>query len=605
MSKISEIYEGYSQALIDSQNSYTALYQERAQNAAEFYENFLHRLTCPFAPLREPAGNRQVKRRLEDFFGTSEIEFVAIDGSCAKDGFSDFIVFFAAAYGVKGAVSFEGNPPRTHYKRWSMDQDVSLVAYVPVPFAEIADVSEGRLGEEQFAVSDSDKINLSNIHTPLMQLAEIYLAYDVAKSSTSTKVHLILIDHSPSSILASTEVGVDSIKLLGHYRHYGRAIQAADARIAYAHPFNDKLQVPSRKKFRYYNYLLYRLATEGGRVQLDSETQQGRGRLEEDGIAQVKGNLLVLNPEWYDSWEYTKGLFETLCRRLFVQKDFGALKYEVTDQNGNRRWRWLAPEDVRFLIAIGLRALVEECWKQRILLVGIVKDSSSQYFSRNYLGVLRHPDVAFYPAIPTKPLPRTDRALFELLPLFDKKSELTLHAPWASIEFDSIFMTLQAYRDDETGEVKIQGVQGGKILSPERIFLRSLAQFYLSRDKASPMIGHAIFVDRLACPEMDGRNWGDKLLKLETKELGAISPIIYDNSSANNIGQAMVMRLLDVLTRNLFPEMIGYPDPLHKADWGAKSVMRNVREMIRSSEVVFRTNPIAKTLRQVREDYRR
>lgn len=600
MSKIAEIYKGYSQALKDSQRNYTDLYRERAANAAEFYEKFLHRLVRSFAGLREPAGGRQVKQRLEDFFGTSEIEFVAIDGSCAKDSFSDFIVFFAAAYGVKGVVSFEGEPPQTRYKRWSMDQDVSLVAYVPVPFAEIADVSEGKVDEEQFSVSDTDKINLSNIHIPLMQLAEIYLAYDVAKSSTSTKVHLILLDHSPSSILASTEVGVDSVKLLGHYRHHGRAIQVADARIAYAHPFNDELQVPSKKKFRYYNYLLYRLAKDK-RVPLDSEAQQGRKRLEEDGIAQAQGEWLVLKPDWYDSWEYTKGLFEALCRRLFVQKDFGALKYEVIDQDGNRRWRWLAPEDVRFLIAIGLRALVEECWKQRIMLVGIVKDSSSQYFSRNYLGVLRHPTVNFYPAIPTKPLPWTDRALFELLPLFDP----ALKEPWASIEFDSIFMTLQAYRDNETGGVKIQGVQGGKIVSPERIFLRSLAQFYLNRDKASPMMGHVIFVDRLAFPELDGHNWGESILRIETEELGTIYPIVYKDKDVPNKGQTIVMRLLDVLTRNLFPEVIGYPDPLHKADWGAKSVMRRVREMIRSSEVAFRANPIAKTLRQIREEYGR
>jgi hypothetical protein len=605
MSKISEIYKGYSQALMISQSSYAALYRERARNAAEFYENFLHRLVRSFAQFREPGGNRQVKQLLEDFFNTSEVEFVAIDGSCAKDGFNDFIVFFAAAYGVKGVVSFEGNPPQTRYKRWSMDQDVSLVAYVPVPFAEIADVAEGRVDEEQFAVSDTDKINLSNIHLPLMQLAEIYLAYDVAKSSTSTKVHLILLDHSPSSILASTEVGVEAIKLLGHYRHYGRAIQKADARIAYAHPFNDRLQLPPRKKFRYYNHLLYRLSTEGGRIPLDIETQQGSGRLEQDSITQVKGNWLVLNPEWYDSWEYTKGLFETLCRRLFVHKDFGALKYEVITQDGGRRWRWLAPEDVRFLIAVGLRALVEECWKQRIMLVGIVKDSSSQYFSRNYLGVLRHPDVAYYPAVQTQPLPWTDRALFELLPLFDKNPGQTLYAPWASTEFDSIFMTLQAYHDNETEEVRVQGVQGGKILSPERIFLRALAQFYLSRDKSSPTMGHAIFVDRLAFPELDGRNWGNNLLKVETQDLGALYPIVFGDSTVNNVGQVMVMRLLDVLTRNLFPEVIGYPDPLHKADWGAKSVMRNVREMIRSSEASFRANPIARTLRQVREEYKR
>lgn len=52
-----------------------------------------------------------------------------------------------------------------------------MVAYIPIPFAELSDVTEN-----QFISSDEDKINLSFIHTQLMLLAEVFLAYDMIRS---------------------------------------------------------------------------------------------------------------------------------------------------------------------------------------------------------------------------------------------------------------------------------------------------------------------------------------------------------------------------------------------------------------------------------------
>ncbi len=66
---------------------------------------------------------------------------------------------------MKGQISLEGESKRVRYKRWSMDEDVSMVAYVPVPYAEVGDA----LGaEEDFTLSEADKIDLSNIHTRIM-----------------------------------------------------------------------------------------------------------------------------------------------------------------------------------------------------------------------------------------------------------------------------------------------------------------------------------------------------------------------------------------------------------------------------------------------------
>ena len=90
----------------------------------------------------------------------------------------------------------------------------------------------------------------------------------------------------------------------------------------------------------------------------------------------------------------------------------------------------MSPNDVGFLIAVGIRALIEECWQRKILLTGIIKDSASRYLTRNYLGVMKQLGQQGYPDIATldvRQLPWTDRIFLELLPLADE----TLTAPWS------------------------------------------------------------------------------------------------------------------------------------------------------------------------------
>jgi hypothetical protein len=87
-----------------------------------------------------------------------EHDFVAIDGTCQKDPFTDFIVFFGGAYGAKGRVSLEGDPPSVKYQRWEIGKDVSMVAWVPVPFAQLSDVTGPNTDETGSGVGLSSDI---------------------------------------------------------------------------------------------------------------------------------------------------------------------------------------------------------------------------------------------------------------------------------------------------------------------------------------------------------------------------------------------------------------------------------------------------------------
>lgn len=251
MSTISQIYSSYGDALAFSREKYTDLYEARAQNAYDFYQAFFHKLIVSrAADFGDETVRRHIHRYIERFFGIDTVDFVAVDGTNKKIPFQDFIVFFACAYGAKGQVSLTNEPPTIRYQKWSLDRDVSMVTYIPIPFAEFADIADqDRL--ETFLVSDSDLVNLSMIDTRIMELAEIYLAYNVATSSAFETPRFIMLDRSPSSIIADVAFQPDTLPLIG-YPYDRRNLTVADAYIAFAHPFNPSLGIPTLKNFRQY-----------------------------------------------------------------------------------------------------------------------------------------------------------------------------------------------------------------------------------------------------------------------------------------------------------------------------------------------------------------
>lgn len=610
MSTISKIFDNYRKALYDSRLRYEDLYKERVKNAQDFYQKFFNKLIKQYKTLFSDLGSLyQIKKHILQFFETDQIDFVAIDGTCSKDPFKDFITFFGGAYGAKGRISLEGDPPKVKYHKWAMNKDVSMVAYIPIPFAQLSDVTDTNLAET-FIVSDADRIDLSNIQILIMQLAEIFLAYNVVTSSTLESPKLLMMDLSLSSLMASVAAEPNQVHLTGHYPYDRRTIDKADIAIAYAHPFNANLGIPGVKKFKIYSLIVAEFHLNGfqpidiprflTKYGLSEKDISGAiNYIERHGIVKREGKVLKALVDINASWEYVKSFFQNLCQRLFIEKDQSALIYNSPDENGVMRRRWLSPTDIKFLISVGIRALTEECWKRRVLLTGVVKDSNSKYLSRNYLGVAKHLNI--YPELSTlqiHQLPWTDRIFLETLPLCDEN----LDVPWSSIEIDSAFMTLFLYQKEQSNPPYISGVKG-TIVSNEKLFARSLAQFFLSRKKSTPLMGHVVFLDRLLYPEWDSKNLDH--LVIETNELGKVSLFCCKDSSVPNIGQDIVMYFLSILTRNHFPEVIGYPDPLHKADWGAKSIGKKVKGLINSSEISFRANPLSKTFRTIRDSVRR
>jgi len=358
MSIISRIFHSYREALFHSQQRYENAYVNNAGAALRFYHDFLNQLFVRYGSVFSNAhALSQVTAKIEGYFQRRDVHFVAIDGTCSRDPFDDFMVFFAAAYGVKGCTHIEPEPPRLRYQRWSMDQDVSIVAYVPVPYAEAGDITDAGYREE-FVIDDRSKVNLSSIHTRLMQLAEIYLAYEMARSSALEGPKLILMDMSLSSVLMSSDVGMEHIHLWGS--PIGRrTLDFQDGLVVYAHPFNSRLGVPTAKKYRRWTYLTRLFAEGDGRPIPLRDLSQQSGVHQGDWVASLdephaaklfalRGDEVTPLFDFRASWADSVRVFEDFCDRLFHRRDPEALIYEIREGATTRR-RWLSPEDVSFL----------------------------------------------------------------------------------------------------------------------------------------------------------------------------------------------------------------------------------------------------------------
>ena len=90
-------------------------------------------------------------------------------------------------------------------------------------------------------------------------------------------------------------------------------------------------------------------------------------------------------------------------------------------------------------------------------------------------------------------------------------------------------------------------------------------------------------------------------LSVSGNRIGTIDVMHYKDNTVTNVGQQITLYLLDLLTKHHYPNVIGHPDPLHKADLGAKAIKDNIKKLLISSEIKFRSDPLTNTLREIRD----
>ncbi len=536
-SEISKIYTQYHNSLKSSQNEFNEKTKHFAGLLGKRYEELLKNHIVQYKSIFDDQIQRiEIKRLVENFFESSRIQFVAIDGSCLKHESSNFVSFYGGAYGSKGTISLTSPKGEIEYTRWELNKDVSMVAFVPIPPEMMSAAIDNETTENEEipeVLTDNEIAEFSSLHTRIMQLAEVYLAYSMACAPTAEAPKLIMMDNTLCGILASTSFRPTNVRLSeGDFN--GEQLTMVDMQLALSHPYNMQLGIPTVKNFQpHFRVIAEAHWKESRSVNVnDYEEPETKNMLHhgmvylseklDAGIYEKRSGIFTFHVDPRVTWIKVKRIFENICEKLFREKDPNGLTYKVKEE---QRREFFRPRDIQFLIGIGIRCLIEECWKKRIFLVGVVKDSFSQYFYRNYLGtycVINDLNVNNHLKIPL-----TDRTIVEMLPYIQQE----ISSPWGTVEYDSSFMTLHPQYDQNKNKWKINGyaIMGlGETTRPEKLFLRSLVQFFMNDEKS--LAAHAIFIDRLVYPGWDDLD--SKTLTIPTDFFGNINVFYNDDTNS-------------------------------------------------------------------------
>jgi len=601
---LSDTFSKYREALVASQDRQQNLYDTRSVNVDEFYNNFLNQLIRKYdRKIYDKDGQKTIFSQFKEYFGTDKPSFVAVDGTSDKVQLEEYAVFLAASYGVKGTFTLDGTNTVAYEKR-DLNDELSMVAYVPIPFAELEEISINEL-------DDDNRFSMIDIHNRLMILAEVYLMYNEINSDNNPNI--LLWDQTFSGMFHWSSPPIKNVPMvINSFEHKGRKLAMADAIIARSHPYNSKLDVPSPSKgfFNMPNRIIFELfysPTKQVKISnmahiFDASESEVR-RVIERFIQNVPtgeeiinsecleydkfSDIIRINPKYEKSWEFVVELVENLCSRIFKEKNAKALTYSG---------KWITTVDIDFMVSILLRRIIEISWEKNVLLIGVVKDSASKYFTRNYLGVMgKQGNYSGYEILDLYKLLWSDRLTMEHLPIEDQ----TLNAPWTTIEYDSIFQILYLSTKTETQETYIKSVP-----TSERIFARHMSLLFSARQKGKTIFNHLLFVDRALIPKFDLAKINRYMIPAQANEVKtSVNPFVDLNNSEQNIAQEFVTLFLYNVTSNKFSDIIGYPEPLHKAHLGAKTFNRMVQPMIRSSTKIYErsSKPWSKSIREQRE----
>ncbi len=564
-------------------------YEQRFSALKNLYDDLLVNL------MRTGFSQKEAWETATEFFGSDTVRFAAVDGTMYSRPLFDMVIFFGGAYASTGAVTLSSAAaPKVKYDARTIQQNMGISSVVPIYINEIPDVDHTYAAQEQPGEVNPSKpwteeeiANNSLIANAIMTFSEYYLALKLAMDPAQN-TRILLMDRSLSTERASllyetrkTSFWHVKSTLLG-YRTSGDdvAVDGNDLVLARQRVFNPALGLPPPRADHLRPALIALLEREktltlkqilsAFGIADEKRTQRVQGALKALAERQVlteKDEAYSLNPRYAASWERIKKLTLELGDKLFFAKTLGTETSSSMKITKDGKEHWLTTLDIAFLTLFTLQMLIEECWRKRILLVGVTKDTAARDFKRQLVPIM-HIEGLLKTSMrieALQELPNTDRMILQSASIFNTDK---VQPPWSLIEYDSAFRTMQPDREGRRGYVS--GAIRNKI-SLEKAFLKTYVQ--LSQAKSDPMLrSNVLLIDRLAYPEFDCkpestvRFWNE--LSDGTRE--PVEVLLYRDKTVPNKLQNLTMTILVAMAPANIPEAFGHNKALFIADKIAK-----------------------------------
>ncbi len=562
-------------------------YEQRFSALQNLYDDLLKNLIVT------EFNQKQASATAEKFFGENTVRFAAVDGTMYSRPLFDMVIFFGGAYASTGTVTFSENAsPKVKYDSKTLQQNMGISSVVPIYVNEVPDVDHTFAAQEQPGESRPDKpqtdeeiANNSFIANAIMTFSEYYLALKLATDQTQNP-RVILLDRSLSTERASLlyetrKTGFWHAKstLVG-YQPSGEdvPVDKVDLTMARQRISNKGLGLPPPRadylRTAIVNLLEGKKALTTGEIlgEFSVADEKRKRRVEKALKSLVERQILrqeegsySLNPRYAESWARMRKLTLTLGDKLFFPKTQGAETSSPMKIMKDGKEQWLNTLDIAFLTLFTLQMLMEECWRKRILLVGVTKDTAARDFKRQLVPIMINEGLlkTNLRSGALQELPNTDRMILQSASMFNTDK---VAPPWSLIEYDSAFRTMQP--SGKKGYVS--GIIRNKI-SLEKAFLKTYVQ--LSQAKSDPLLrSNVLLIDRLAYPEFDCkpeslvRFWNE--MSDGTEE--PVEAILFRDKAVPNRLQTLVMSMLVAMAPANIPEAFGHNKPLFIADKIAK-----------------------------------
>lgn len=582
-------------------------YEQRFGALKNLYDDLLENLIV------SDFNKSEAQKTAKEFFGTESVRFAGIDGTLYSRPLFDMVIFFGGAYASTGSVTFLPDAqPKVKYDTKTIQQNMGISSVVPIYVNEIPDVDHTFAAQEQPSevnpakpATDEEIANNSLIANAIMTFSEYFLALKLA-TDPQQNIRILLLDRSLSTERASllyetrkTSFWHAKSTILG-CEVDGVAIDKCDLALARQHIGNVDLGLPppradylhtaiaallEREKALTQNQLLQAFdITDEKRTQ---RVQRALGRLLERQVLKQERGVYALNPHYTTTWERLCKLTLELGDKLFFSKTQGAETASSMKITKNGKEHWLTTLDISFLTLFTLQMLLEECWKKRILLVGITKDTAARDFKRQLVPIMHKEDLleTQMKMETLSELPNTDRMILQSASVFNTDK---VHPPWSLIEYDSAFRTMQP--DEKHGKGYVSGIIKNKI-SLEKAFLKTYVQ--LNQAKTDPLLrSNVLLIDRLAYPEFDHKPQSITLflnaLSDGTKE--PVETLLFKDKAVPNKLQNLTMNLLIAMAPVNIPEAFGHNKALFIADKIAKWNYSQFKSVVDSTAVWILNN---------------
>jgi len=567
-------------------------YGRRFESVHGIHEDFLSHLMVSGFSVKE---SYETARNL---FGADEVKFAAVDGTEYSRPLFDLVVFFGGAYASTGVIKFsKDRSPKVDYADRFVEQGQGISSCVPIYVNEVPEIDQtfmevGEPGQVKLTkpLTDESIANNSAIASWIMLFSEYYLAYKLV-ADPKENVKIILMDRSLSNTQTSLTYDTSRRKLwktngaIYGFEVNGVPFDMNDLAYGRQRFLNSSLNLPPPRGdyIRYrtiylieekepltLNQILKELGMKGedrkARV-----TKYLRKSVNEGYLTETKG-VYSLNPRYRDTWQRIRKLVTQVGNQLFEgPPEENPMKLKKSDG-----YHWLTTQDFAFLTLYCLYMLIEECWRKKILLVGITKDTTARDFKNHLIPICVNEKIWNYPIAQEQlsKVPNTDRMLLQSISLFNYEK---VQVPWSLIEYDSAFQMI--IPDFQKRKGYISGAVRNKVI-PEKLFVKSYIQ--LSQAEYDPKLrSNVLFIDRLVYPDFDLK---DKAIVKFNHDYGGakepVEPILFRDKAVPNTMQNLVMVLLKAMTSPSIPEVFGHNKALFIADKVAKWHYGEVRGII-------------------------